>query len=330
VAVTFSLPGAFALATNCGSRRVARLPTTLLAALALGSAAPGFAQGALGSAFTYQGQLTESGQPANGLFDVQLCLFDSPGNPVALACAADFNDVPVEGGKFALAPDFGAAPFAGQQRFLELRVRPGASVGSYTILSPRQLVRATPEALRAAVAGAAPWGGLSGVPAGFGDGVDNDSGGTVTSVTAGTGLSGGNITGSGTIGIANGGVGATQLAAGAVGTAQINTAQVQARISGICAEGEYLRGINADGSVVCQPGDQAVHHRGRRRLACDRGQRRRRPGDQLSQRRPQGCQVRQRRLHRRGDHDHRGRGCSEFRHVDCCRRRRSAGHQPCR
>jgi hypothetical protein len=172
----------------------------------------------LGTAFTYQGQLTESGQPASGLYDLQVCLFDSPSNPVPIGCAPDFGDVPVEAGVFTLALDFGSAPFAGQQRFLELRVRPGAATGGYTILAPRQLVRATPEALRAAVASAAPWSGLTGVPAGFADGIDNDSGGTVTSVVAGTGLSGGTITGSGTLGIAPGGVGPTQLAPGAAGS----------------------------------------------------------------------------------------------------------------
>jgi hypothetical protein len=232
------------------NRRVRCLPM-LACVCALAASAPAVAQGALGAAFTYQGQLTESGQPANGLYDLQVCLFDAPGNPVALMCAPDFNDVPVEQGVFVLALDFGAAPFSGQQRFLELRVRPGASGGAYTILAPRQLVRAMPEALRAASASAAPWAGLSGVPAGFADGVDDNSGGTVTSVTTGTGLSGGAITSSGTISIANGGVGSAQLAAGAVGVAQINTAQVQARIAAACPEGEYLRGINPDGSVDC-------------------------------------------------------------------------------
>jgi predicted regulator of Ras-like GTPase activity (Roadblock/LC7/MglB family) len=267
----------------------------------------------LGTAFTYQGQLTESGQAAAGLYDLQVCLFDSLANPLPIACAPDFGDVPVDAGVFTLALDFGAAPFAGEQRFLELRVRPGASTGGDTILAPRQLVRPTPEALRSAVSSAAPWSGLTGVPAGFADGIDNDSRGTVTSITAGTGLAGGVITGSGTIGIANGGVGtaqiaagavgtsqlangavtgtqlatnavgtaaladnavdtravqnlsitqakiaagavgSTQLAAGAVGTAQINPAQVQARITGTCAIGEYFRGINPDGSVACEP-----------------------------------------------------------------------------
>jgi hypothetical protein len=242
--------------------------------LALAIAAGGLACTAtaqpLGTAFTYQGQLTESGQPASGLYDLQVCLFDSPANPSTLACATDFNDVPVEDGVFTLALDFGAAPFAGQQRYLELRVRPGASTGGYTILSPRQLVRATPEALRAAAASAAPWSGLTGVPAGFADGVDDNSGGTVTSVAAGTGLTGGTITGSGTLGIANGGVGPaqiapgavgpTQLAAGAVGLSQINSAQVQARITGSCAVGEYFRGIGPDGTVACErvPGVPAL------------------------------------------------------------------------
>lgn len=240
------------LATGSRPCHRARCLPALAATLTLATASPALAQGALGTAFTYQGRLTESSLPAHGLYDLQVCLFDAPGNPVALACAPDFNDVPVEQGVFAVALDFGAAPFAGQQRFLELRVRQGASSGSYTILAPRQLVRAAPEALRAATASSAPWAGLSGMPAGFADGVDNDSGGTVTSVTAGTGLSGGAITGSGTISIANGGVGPAQLASGAVGAAQIDTTQVQARIVATCPAGQYLRGINADGSVLCE------------------------------------------------------------------------------
>lgn len=67
--------------------------------------------------------------------------------------------------------------------------------------------------------------------------------GTVTSVGAGTGLTGGPVTASGTLSIANGGV----------GLAQINASQVQVRIGGTCALGEYVRGINTDGSVVCSP-----------------------------------------------------------------------------
>jgi len=124
-------------------------------------------------------------------------------------------------------------------------------------------VRPAPEALRANVAetaavamvadaaNSAPWSGLTGVPGDFADGVDNDSGGTVTTITAGTGLSGGTITGSGTIGIAEGGVGALQLADGAVGLAQIDTDQVQARILGGCPAGQYLRAIGSDGTPIC-------------------------------------------------------------------------------
>ncbi len=176
---------------------------------------------ALGSGFTYQGQLKDAGQPASGLYDLQLCLFDTQVNPIPLACAPDFNDIPVEDGLFAITLDFGTAHFVGQQRYLELRVRPGASGGGYTILAPRQLIRPAPEALRANVSAAAPWSGLTGVPAGFADGVDNDSGGTVTSVAAGTGLSGGTITGSGTLGIANNGVGSAQIADGSVAAVDV-------------------------------------------------------------------------------------------------------------
>jgi hypothetical protein len=260
----------------------------------------------LGSAFSYQGELRDAGAPANGLFDLELCLFDQLAGASALACVSA-ADVPVENGLFSTAVDFGNSAFVGEQRFLELRVRPGASSGAYTPLAPRQLIRAAPEALRAASSSAAPWSGLSGVPAGFADGIDNDNGGTVTSVGAGTGLSGGPITGSGTLSIANGGVGSaqiadgsvaavdlanmavgagqlandavtaaklannavdsaaiidasvtsTKIAPGAVGSAQINLAQVQARIGSSCAAGTFIRAINADGSLQCEPPVQA-------------------------------------------------------------------------
>lgn len=146
--------------------------------------------------------------------------------------------MPVEAGLFAITVDFGSTPFNGEQRYIELRVRAGDSLDGYTTLAPRQLVRPAPEALRAAVAAEVPWSGLSGVPAGFADGVDKNSGGTVTSIAAGSGLSGGTITGSGTL--------------------AVDTSQVQSRVAGACAAGTYLRKINADGSVLCSSAPSAV------------------------------------------------------------------------
>ncbi|WP_143006558.1 hypothetical protein [Aquimonas voraii] len=240
----------------------------------------------LDSAFSYQGELRDAGAPANGLYDLELCLFDQFVGASALACVSA-ADVPVQNGLFTTAVDFGSGAFIGQQRYLELRVRPGARGGAYTPLAPRQLIRAVPEAVRAASSSVAPWSGLIGVPAGFADGVDDDSGGTVSLVAAGTGLSGGPITGSGTLSIANGGVGSLQLAdaavtaaklansavataaladasvtsskiaAGAVGGTQINPAEVQTRIGSGCPAGTFIRAVDIDGSLQCEAPAQA-------------------------------------------------------------------------
>jgi hypothetical protein len=237
-----------------------RIPPAL-ATLALALLAqPGLAQ-PLGTAITYQGLLRDGGTPATGLYDLQACLFDTPAGPAALVCAADADDVPVEEGVFTVALDFGAA-FAGQQRFLELRVRPGASTGAYTVLLPRQQLRPAPEALRASVASAAPWSGLSGVPSGFADGIDNDSGGSVTTIGTGAGLTGGPITGSGTVAIANGGVSTAMIAPGAVGSSQIANAGVG---PGQIATNAVDSAKIADGSVAAA--DIAVNAVGAAQLA---------------------------------------------------------------
>lgn len=219
-----------------------RLPAALCA-LALSGLAVGQPAD---TAFTYQGELTDAGESATGLYDLQVCLFDAPVASSPLACAPEFDDWPVEDGVFTLDLDFGATAFDGGPRYIELRVRAGSDGGAYTVLAPRQRVRPAPDALHARTAASTPWSGLTDVPAGFADGIDHDSGGTVTRITAGAGLSGGDITTTGTIAIAEGGI----------GLAQINPAEVQARISGNCVPGSFVQGIAADGTLLCGPATQ--------------------------------------------------------------------------
>jgi hypothetical protein len=62
---------------------------------------------------------------------------------------------------------------------------------------------------------------------------DRDSGGDITSVVVGTGLTGGGTTGAVTV--------------------SANTAVLQSRVTGTCAVGSTIRVINTDGTVLCQP-----------------------------------------------------------------------------
>ncbi|RME99911.1 MAG: hypothetical protein D6768_14040 [Chloroflexi bacterium] len=134
----------------------------------------------VGSAFTYQGQLMDGGSPANGNFDFRFSLFDAETNGTQIGSAIAKNGVPVTGGVFTVSLDFGGGAFDGNARWLEIGVRPGGSSGGFTTLSPRQALTAAPYALFSL---SAPWSGLTGVPPGFADGVDND-----TTYTAGNGL----------------------------------------------------------------------------------------------------------------------------------------------
>jgi hypothetical protein len=102
-----------------------------------------------GTAFTYQGQLKQLSEPANGFFDFQFELYDAPGGGASLAPPIRLEDVMVSEGIFTVELDFGLAPFAGEQLWLEIFVREGLSEDPFSILEPRQALTATPYALHA-------------------------------------------------------------------------------------------------------------------------------------------------------------------------------------
>jgi hypothetical protein len=136
------------------------------------------APSAVGTGFTYQGQLKDGEEPVSANCEMAFRLYDQAtgGSQVGSVIT---TTVPISDGLFTASLDFGSGAFAGDARWLAVRVRcPGD--GSYTALTPRQPLTPAPYALYASQA---PWSGLAGVPAGFADGVDNN-----TTYSAGTGL----------------------------------------------------------------------------------------------------------------------------------------------
>jgi hypothetical protein len=227
----------------CALAAMAPVPVALRSA----AAAP------LGTAFTYQGQLQQSGTLANGTCDFQFDLFAAASGGSTLGTQAK-SSVTVSNGLFTIPDlDFGSSAFTGDALYLGIGVRCPAGSGGFTVLDPRQPLTATPYALYAPDAGSAPWTGLTGVPAGFSDNTDNDTLGGLscssgqipersgatwvcaadddTTYTAGTGLA----------------LSSNQFS--------VNTAVIQARVSSTCAPGSSIRAIDASGGVTCESDD---------------------------------------------------------------------------
>lgn len=177
----------------------------------------------LGTNFTYQGELLDSGAAAEGLYDLQFELFDRAVGGPFVASAVVVDDVLVQSGVFSVELDFGVGPFAGDQLWLEIGVRAGSSTGGFTGLLPRQKLTAAPYALHAEMVA-----------------LDSISGPE----------------------IADDSISAADLGANSVGANEIIDSQVQRRVSASCDDGTLLAGIAQDGSPDCDPALDVVFGEG--------------------------------------------------------------------
>jgi hypothetical protein len=182
---------------------------------------------------TYQGQLQQAGQPFDGETGMVFRLYDSVDGDNQIGEAEVFSSVEVTDGLFQVELDFGAGAFDGGARYLEIEV-------AGTVLG-RQRITAAPVAEHALAVADGSVGSAQIAPGAVGSAqLAND---TLT-IASGTGLTGGGTVALGeatTIGIADGGVGENQ----------VDSSQIQLRITGSCAPGTTLTGINADGGVEC-------------------------------------------------------------------------------
>jgi len=160
-----------------------------------GPAGPAAPQG-LGAGFTYQGRLQTGGGGVSGNCDFQFGLWGALTGTTQLGVTQTVSALPVSEGLFTAqvnnGNEFGSGAFDGSNRYLAIAVRCPAGGGSYADLDPRQELLATPYAQFAL---AAPWDGLTGVPAGFADGVDDVGGGSFWSLTGNAGTTTGNFLG---------------------------------------------------------------------------------------------------------------------------------------
>ncbi len=102
---------------------------------------------AQGTAFNYQGRLSDNGAPATGNYDLQFTIYDALINGTSLGTVTNAPTT-VSNGLFTVSLDFGANIFNGNARSIEIGVRTNGSVSAYTVLNPRQPITSTPYAIQ--------------------------------------------------------------------------------------------------------------------------------------------------------------------------------------
>ncbi|MBN1845215.1 MAG: hypothetical protein JW810_05995, partial [Sedimentisphaerales bacterium] len=105
----------------------------------------------LGTTFTYQGRLTDTGDPATGPYDFIVRIYNAAGGG-ALLGTQFLNDVAVSDGYFTVQLDYGNV-FNGDALWLDFQIRPGDGSAAYQLLTPRQPLNPTPYAMYAKNAG---------------------------------------------------------------------------------------------------------------------------------------------------------------------------------
>lgn len=126
-----------------------------IAAFLLASAAP--AQ-AITTTWTYQGSLSQSSQDFSGSVDLRFTLWDAQQNGTVVGAPLTSSGVLVVRGQFTVNLDFGQAAWNGSPRWLGIEVRNPPGTGTWTTLSPRQLIAPAPYAIFAMSAATGPMG----------------------------------------------------------------------------------------------------------------------------------------------------------------------------
>jgi len=107
----------------------------------------------LGTAFTYQGRLSDGTNPANGTYDFTFALYDAASSGTQLGSTLGASTVGVSNGLFSVSLDFGSV-FDGTARWLVIAVRTNGAP-SYSTLSPRQPLSPAPYSIYTPNAGLA-------------------------------------------------------------------------------------------------------------------------------------------------------------------------------
>ncbi len=100
----------------------------------------------MGTAFTYQGQLSKNGTPVTNTCDLQFRLYDAANSGTQIGSLLTKSGITVANGIFSTVLDFGAGAFDGNARWLQIGAKCG-SESSYTPLTPLQKLTPAPYAL---------------------------------------------------------------------------------------------------------------------------------------------------------------------------------------
>jgi hypothetical protein len=140
---------------------------------------------AQGTTFTYQGQLYDGTNLANGNYDLRFHIYNALTGGSIVAGPITNAPVAVSNGLFVVTLDFGTNVFTGSEEWLQIGARSNGVAVAYTTLSPRQELTPTPYAIFAEGVNA---GGLTGtIPAGD---LSGTYGGALTLNNAGNSFTG--------------------------------------------------------------------------------------------------------------------------------------------